>query len=97
LNYQLLDQLTLKTGFSYDQSPVTDSNRTTRIPDTDHYILGVGLAYDVTPRVRVELAYAHIFCQPAPINNAANATSGRIIGSYQDHDDTVSAGLTVKF
>jgi long-chain fatty acid transport protein len=97
LNYQLLDNVVLKTGFSYDMSPVTDSNRTTRIPDTDHYILGIGVAYEVTPRVRLELAYAHIFCEPAPINNAANATSGQIIGTYSDHDDTVSAGITVKF
>ena len=38
--------LLLQCGFAFDQSPVTDSNRTSRIPDSNRYDLSIGAQYD---------------------------------------------------
>jgi long-chain fatty acid transport protein len=99
LNYQILPKLMLQTGAAYDESPVTDGNRTTRVPDASHYILGVGAQYKVLPNATLQLAYAHIFTRGGNINNTAAAAlgSGTIIGSYDDSDNSVTAGVTVKF
>jgi long-chain fatty acid transport protein len=100
-NYQLLDNLMLQTGFGYDESPVTDSNRTTRVPDADHYDLGFGAQYQILPSTSLQLAYLHVFSPGGTINNTSSNTpptpSGTIIGSYTASDNSVTAGLTVKF
>ncbi len=100
-NYQLLDKVMLQTGFAYDESPVTDSNRTTRVPDANHYDLGFGVQYQILPSTKLQLAYLHVFSPGGTINNTASNSpltpSGTIIGNYDAADDSVTAGLTVKF
>jgi long-chain fatty acid transport protein len=99
-NYQLLDNVLLQTGFAYDESPVNDSNRTSRIPDSDHYVIGFGAKYQVMQNVSLQLAYAHIFTPGGTINNAAASPTGLagvISGSYDASANSVTAGLAVKF
>ncbi|MDR3505957.1 MAG: OmpP1/FadL family transporter [Acidocella sp.] len=96
-NYQLTDKLMLQTGFSYDQSPVTGGNRTTRVPDADHYNLGIGAQYQLLPNTKLELAYLHLFSPGGHISNSAGATAGTITGNYDDSDNSVTAGVNVKF
>jgi long-chain fatty acid transport protein len=100
-NYQATDKLLLQTGFAYDQSPVDNANRTTRVPDADHYILSVGAKYQLLQNVNMQLAYAHIFTPGGTINNSAAApgglAAGIISGSYDASDNSVTAGVAVKF
>jgi long-chain fatty acid transport protein len=96
-SYRMTEKLLLQAGFAYDESPVTDSNRTTRIPDSDRYNLGVGATYSVLPTVNLQAAYVHAFFSGASIDNAASATSGVITGKYSVRADTFSLGATVKF
>jgi long-chain fatty acid transport protein len=96
-NYRVTDALMLQGGFGWDQSPVTFSNRTSRIPDSDRYLIGVGAQYDVMANVTLQIAYAHIFFDKAPIQNAASATSGLLSGTYTAAADTVAVGVKVKF
>ncbi len=70
-SYRVLDTLLLQTGFSYDQSPVPDFYRTTRVPDSDRYNLGVGVTWSVLPNVNLQAAYLHTFFANAPISNSA--------------------------
>lgn len=100
-NYQLTDKLMLQGGFSYDQSPVTDANRTTRIPDADHYNLTIGAQYQVLPNTRLELAYGHVFTPGGSINSSAASSpltpSGTINGEYSASDNSVTAGVNMTF
>ncbi len=96
-NYQATDKLLLQSGIAYDQSPVDNANRTTRVPDADHYILSAGAKYQITRNVDMQLAYAHIFTPGGTINNSAGVTAGIISGSYSASDDSVTAGVAVKF
>ena len=52
-SYRVTEKLLLQAGFAYDESPVTDRNRTTRIPDSDRYDLGAGATYSVLPNVNL--------------------------------------------
>jgi long-chain fatty acid transport protein len=100
-NYRLLDSLLLQTGFGYDQSPVDDANRTTRVPDADHYDVGFGLQYQILPRTSLELAYGHVFTPGGSIHNTASASaltpSGTIAGTYDDSANSVTVGMIAKF
>ena len=60
-NYQVNDKLMLQTGFAYDELPVTDSNRTPRIPDSSRYDLGFGAQYKIMPSTTLQFAYLHAF------------------------------------
>ncbi len=100
-NYQLTDRIMLQAGFAYDQSPVTDANRTSRVPDADHYDLGFGAQYKITQAATFELAYGHVFSPGGSINSTASSSlptpSGALIGDYTASDNSVTAGVTMKF
>lgn len=100
-NYMVLDNLMVQSGFGFDQSPVTDSNRTTRVPDADHYDLGFGVQYQILPSTNLQLAYLHVFSPGGSINSTASTSaltpSGTIIGSYADSDNSVTMGVVMKF
>jgi long-chain fatty acid transport protein len=100
-NYQLTDKLMLQTGLAYDQSPVTDANRTVRIPDADHYDLGFGAQYQLLPSTKLELAYGHVFTPGGSVNGSAASSAltpaGSIDGEYSASDNSVTAGLNMIF
>ena len=100
-NYLVLDNVMLQSGFGFDQSPVTDANRTTRVPDANHYDLGFGVQWQVLPSTNVQLAYLHVFVPNGSINSTASASgltpSGTILGSYADSDNSVTMGVVMKF
>src|SRR6185437_5271657 len=97
VNYRVTDKLTLQGGFAFDQSPVTDANRTTRLPDGDRYELGVGVQYAVLPNLTLQAAYLHGFVGDVSIDNAASATSGVIRGHYSNSVNTWSFGAALRF
>jgi long-chain fatty acid transport protein len=97
VSYRIIPKLLLQGGFSYDESPVTNSNRTTRIPDSDRYNLGIGATYSVLPNVNLQAAYLHTFFSGGSISNAASSTSGIIVGNYSASANSFSLGATVKF
>lgn len=96
-NYRFNDRLMFQFGAGFDQSPVHDTNRTTRVPDYSRVLAGVGVTYTVLPGVNFTAAYLHLFSGDVGINNAASATSGRIVGNYTDSAESASLGIAVKF
>lgn len=96
-NFRLTDQLMFQAGAGYDQSPVHDGNRTSRIPDYSRVLTGVGLSYTPIPNLTVTAAYLHLFAGDAQIANSASATSGVLVGKYTDGDDSASLGVSFRF
>jgi long-chain fatty acid transport protein len=96
-NYQLTETLMLQTGAGFDQSPVTDSNRTSRIPDSNRYEISIGAQYQVLPNLTLQAAYAHIFFASAEITSVTSTTSGVLVGHYSTSADTASLGVKYRF
>jgi long-chain fatty acid transport protein len=96
-NYNVTRQLMLQGGVGYDQSPVTDSNRTSRIPDSDRYLIGVGAQYEILPNLTLQAAYSHIFFASAELTSQASTTSGVLVGKYSNSADTGSLGVKYRF
>jgi long-chain fatty acid transport protein len=85
--------LTVRAGIAFEQSPITDSVRTPRLPDNDRMWYSVGASYK-HPQFKgltFDLAYTYIDVKDTPINISAasgnpwlNAT-GTFIGSVDEH------------
>ena len=95
-SYQQSKQLKLRGGIAYDQSPVSDATRTARIPDADRTWLTVGASYQLSASGTIDLGYAHIFVANAAINTGTAGT-GRLIGSYNNSVDILSAQYNYSF
>jgi long-chain fatty acid transport protein len=95
--YRYNDAWTLRFGIAYDETPVpSDVFRTARLPDNDRLWLAVGASWAVTPGVRLDAGYAHIFLDKSSIQNVG-LTSHVQRGSYKNNIDILGIGVTVRF
>jgi long-chain fatty acid transport protein len=92
VEYALRDDLTLRAGFAYETTPIPDSVRTPRLPDSDRYWYSIGSSYRVPqfPGLTFDLAYTYIDVAAAPITISAAsgnpwyaAASGDYVGSAE--------------
>jgi long-chain fatty acid transport protein len=74
--YAIDPSLTVRAGFAYEQTPITDRVRTPRLPDNNRFWYSVGASYKpaVFPSMTFDLAYSFIDVESTPIN--ISATSG---------------------
>ena len=95
--YHINPDWSIRTGYSYDQSPVRNARtRTFRIPDSDRYWVTAGLGYQLHSNFKFNLAYAHIFITDSRIE-LANVYGHSIEGSFESQIDIVSAELQWTF
>lgn len=94
-NYHLNDQLTLRGGVAFDETPVSDAFRTARIPDEDRTWIAFGAQYRLSRKSAIDVGYAHLFIRDAAIDKAENGVT--LAGSYEASVDILSAQLTLDF
>ncbi|MBL0404945.1 TonB-dependent receptor [Microvirga aerilata] len=99
-DYKLTDQLTLRAGVAYEESPIDTEIRSTRLPDNDRIWASVGASYQWNNKLSFDIAYTHIF---------AKETDIRILPGHQDYEglpfvadvnsdvDIVSVGLRYRW
>jgi long-chain fatty acid transport protein len=99
--YRYSDMITLRAGFGWDGTPVTDEWRAVSVPDTDRYMVGVGFGLRLSPSLSLDGSYAHYFAaEDANMNLSANNTdpfTQAVIlnGHYTNHLDYVA--LTFRY
>ena len=76
---------------------MTNSNRTTRLPDNNRVLLGFGATYAVMTGLKVQAGYLHVFVPQGSINGSASPSAGRIIGMYHGAANNFSIGAIYKF
>lgn len=103
--YKFDPKWTLRGGVAYDFSPVTDTDRTLTVPDSDRLIFSGGLQYRWSPQITLSAAYTAELFQKAPINRSFGVTIPGVgvnaaTVSYSTRTDIVahlvSAGFTYK-
>jgi long-chain fatty acid transport protein len=100
--YQWNPQFTLRGGVAFEQSPVTDTTRTTRLPDNDRIWASVGFTYNWSHRLSIDFGYSHIFVDNTAINLVPGnpswtAAQGTFIGTADSSVDILSIGIRYKF
>jgi long-chain fatty acid transport protein len=95
------ENLKLRTGFAYDQSPVPSAYRTPRIPDSDRFWLSIGANYKLTPWSSLDFGYTHIFVANSSINKITDvsvpALRDTLAGSYTSNINILSVQFTHTF
>ena len=75
--YAYSPSLTVRTGVSYEISPVDNGIRDITIPDSNRIGVSVGGTYKVSDRLKFDLAYQHLFFEDnAPFCIASPALTG---------------------
>jgi len=91
------DRWTWCTGIAYDQIPVPNAeSRTARLPDNNRRWLAFGGSYVTSKNITVDFGYAHLFFSDAPINRTG-ALQDKLVGTYKNQVDILSAQLGWKF
>jgi len=57
-SWQFADSWTIRSGYSFIESPIPDATITPLLPDTDRHIIGLGLGYTVAGHT-IDLSYSH--------------------------------------
>ena len=70
--YKYSDQLKLRAGFMYDQSPVSDSNRTPALPDGDRKWVSLGFNWAFSKASSVDFAYSYVQIGTVGVHNFDN-------------------------
>jgi long-chain fatty acid transport protein len=95
VNYHLNEKLTLRGGVAFDETPVSDTFRTARIPDEDRTWIAFGAQYRLSPKSLLDVGYAHLFVEDASINKTESGVV--LTGTYEGSVDILSAQLTLEF
>lgn len=94
-NYRLSDSMMLRGGVAFDETPVSDTFRTARIPDEDRTWIAFGLQYRMSSKSMIDVGYAHLFIKNAEINKLESGVT--LSGTYDASVDILSAQYTHSF
>ena len=100
--YKWSDKLTLRSGFAYEMSPISDATRGLRLPDNDRIWASAGMTYTYSEHLSFDMGYTHIFGTDTPINIVPGhqdytAAKGTFIGEADSQVDILSASMRYKW
>jgi long-chain fatty acid transport protein len=97
INYRPAADWLLRTGVSYEETPVPDAaHRSPRPPDSDRIWLAFGFNYLLSEHISIDAAYAHVFVKDAPISNPDD--EGHLLdGHFTGRSDILSFQLNWLF
>lgn len=72
--YKATDAVKLKFGIAYDRTPVSDDDRSARVPDNDRLWLSLGGQWSAGRYGKVDVGYAYLYVKDASINQNKNGT-----------------------
>ena len=101
LTYEHSDELTLRTGYAYDNSPVTKTYRSARTPDADRQWLSFGASYNLSETSSIVAAYTYVLVDDAKLNRDGtlpeDQSRGSINADYETNAHVLSVAYNVSF
>ena len=94
--YEWRDDVVLRAGLAFDDSPIATQFRGPGIPDSDRYILALGGGYRPTDSITVNAAYQHFFFKNGTARRVSG-TNSTLNGEFFVDADIFSLGLTWRF
>lgn len=92
VEYQIIEELTLRTGFGFMESPIPESTFDTTVVRTNQYAFSLGASYDCYP-LRLELAGLAALGEERRIENTVGSEVGADLnGYYRNNNYLVSLG-----
>ncbi|MDX5594112.1 OmpP1/FadL family transporter [Pseudovibrio sp. SPO723] len=96
-----VDGLTVRAGLGYEWSPISEKDRSIRLPDTNRVWVSAGASYEYNENLSFDLGYSHLFAESDDINIGPGhpAYNGVVIyqGDVEASVDIISAAFRYKF
>ena len=100
-DYKLTDDLTLRTGVSFDQTPTRNSTRDPRIPDGDRTFASLGFGYNIraVPGLSIDGAYSRQFVETVKLKtkNVDRLGAASLDGKSEAKGEVLSLSATYAF
>ncbi|MDR1075195.1 MAG: outer membrane protein transport protein [Xanthomonadaceae bacterium] len=96
-DYRLNDQLTLRGGLAYDQTPTTNEHRDVRVPDASRKWVSLGLSWAPGEHAEYNIGYTHLFASDPRIVDLTSTTGTVLDGHYKVSSDILAASINYKF
>lgn len=94
--YKLNKEWTLRTGFTIDQSPTNNENRSPRIPSGDRKIFSVGAGWSPTDQMTFDFAYSYLKEDDAKVD-LASSNKLAYTAKYENSAHGLGASMTYRF
>jgi len=98
--YQYSDQLILRAGIAYDNSPVKDEFRSVRTPDGDRKWLSFGGTYDYSKSTSITASYTHVMIEDVTVDRdgtGEDAARGAFNADYESSANVISLAMNMEF
>ncbi len=95
-DYKVNDAWTVRGGFAYDQTPVTDAVRDVRVPDVSRRWLSVGATWRPTRQMAYSVGYTHLFISDTTVNLTSSSGS-TLQGTYKLGSDILAVSARYSF
>lgn len=96
--YALTEDVTVRGGYHYEPTPTVSEFRSTQVPDGDRHSVSAGMSYDISDKLRFDLAASYVALSDEDINVTRNAGFANVRAETEDGEiGIVSLGLRYKF
>jgi len=96
--YKATDNLDLRCGLLYHESPIQSVNVDTPLPDANKHGVTLGLGYLFKEDVTIDVSYAFFKYRDRDVtNNMGDSTSSNINGTYKGYVNVLALGVTYKY
>ncbi len=99
--FRATDELTLRAGVAYDQSPVDGNFRTPRIPDGDRYWVSLGAGWHPRSWLDFDAAFTYIDVESTNVRLSAtgadNAPRGNLDADYDSYIILLGLSARMRF
>lgn len=98
-DYRVTDQLTLRAGVAFDETPTRNSTRDPRFPDSDRWIASLGVEYDfkAIPGLTIDGAYSRQFIKDAKVDTHDDFAGSNMKGKVDSKGEVASLSVTYRF
>ena len=95
-SYKVNKEWVLRTGFTVDQSPTNNHDRSPRIPTGDRKVFSLGAGWSPNDDMTIDVAYSYLWEEDTKVNQVS-ATKGSYQTKYENSAHGVGASLTYRF
>lgn len=98
VQYAVTEKFRLRTGYAHHQTPVPESTFDTQFADANSDSVTVGLGYDITSRLSLDIAYVAAFYQSRDVvNTTSNSLGAYLSGKYREFVNIGTMSVKYKF
>ena len=95
--YRVNKQLVLRTGFSVDQTPTNNTDRSVRIPTGDRTVFSLGAGWTPVDNLTFDVAYSYLKEEPIKVRDNQPALGLTYDAKYKNSANGFGGSVTYRF